>query len=420
MSSWNVFNRVLEGFKKFPLFKLMYRIPWAPYAYHFTLALLGAVIYGFPSRRLTVIGVTGTKGKTTVLELINVILETAGEKTALFSSVRIKLGDASRDNLVGNTQPGRFYFQYFLREAVRRGCKYALLEVTSEGVSLSRHKFTRWSVALITNIAPEHIEAHGSFKNYREAKLKFLEYAARGRAKVFLNGDDERSTYFFEKLRDRDPAAYAVEDLVSFPKRVLGRLPGDFNKENIAGAVAVVRALGVDDEVIETALSSFKGVPGRMEFIQKKPFAVVVDYAHTPDSLEAVYKTLKGEGGRLICVLGSMGGSRDKWKRPKLGEIASEHCSRIILTNEDPVNDDPTQILSEIKSGIQNDKIPMSKVYEIIDREEAIEKAVGFAKNGDTVVITGKGSELYIRVADGRRIDWSDKEVVKKVLAKKK
>ena len=414
MSSWNIFNRVLEGFKKFPLFKLMYRIPWAPYAYHFTLAFLGAVIYGFPSRRLTVIGVTGTKGKTSVLELINAMLEAKGEKTALFSSVRIKLGRASRDNLVGNTQPGRFYFQYFLREAQRRGCKYVLLEVTSEGVRLSRHRFIRWSVALITNIAPEHIESHGSFKNYRETKLKFLEYAARGHAKVFLNGDNEKSTYFFEKLRDRDPAAYAVEDLASFPKKVLGRLPGDFNKENIAGAVVVARALGVDDEVIEEALGSFKGVPGRMEFIQKKPYTVVVDYAHTPESLEAVYKTLKGEGGRLICVFGSAGGGRDKWKRPKLGEIASEHCDRIILTDEDPFDEDPGQILEDIKEGITKD----SKVKTILDREKAIEEAVSFAKSGDTVVITGKGSELCIRVADGKRIDWSDKEVVKKVLAR--
>ena len=160
--------------------------------------------------------------------------------------------------------------------------------MTSEGISLSRHRFIRWNIALITNIAPEHIEAHGSFRNYRETKLKFLEYAARGRAKVFLNGDNEKSTYFFEKLRDREPVAYAVEDITSFPKRILNRLPGDFNKENIAGAVAVARALGVDDEVIEAALGSFKGVPGRMEFIQKKPFTVIVDYAHTPDSLEAV------------------------------------------------------------------------------------------------------------------------------------
>ena len=413
MSSWNVFNRALEGFKRFPLFKLMYRIPWAPYAYHFALAFLGAIIYRFPSRGLTVIGITGTKGKTSVLELINVMLEASGKKTALFSSVRIKLGGTTRDNLVGNTQPGRFYFQYFMREAERRGCKYVLLEVTSEGVRFSRHRFIRWSVALITNIAPEHIESHGSFRNYREEKLKFLEYAVKGNAKVFLNGDNEKSTYFFEKLRNREPSAYSVEDLKVFSKKALNRLPGDFNKENIAAAVIVARTLGVSDETIESALVAFKGIPGRMEFVQKKPFAVVVDYAHTPDSLEAVYKTLKSDsGGRLICVLGSAGGGRDKWKRPKLGEIASEYCSKIILTDEDPFDEDSLQILEDIKEGIAKG----SKVKTILDREKAIKEAVGFAKDGDTVVITGKGSELCIRLANGKRIDWSDKEVVKKAL----
>ncbi len=413
MSSWKVFNLILEGFKKFPLFKWMYRLSWAPFAYHFTLGLIGEVIYLFPSWRLRVIGVTGTKGKSTTLELLNAILEKAGKRTALLSSIRIKLIEDSKINTLGNTQPGRFFIQYFLKQAVKKKCDYALVEVTSQGVHLLRHRFIKWRAAIITNIAPEHIEAHGSFENYRKAKLRFLKYAARRGAPVFINGDDEKSEYFRGVLAKSRPIIYSKADLPNFSNKVFELLPGEFNKENLAAAVEFSRTLGIKEAIIKEAIEDFKGVPGRMEFVQREPFAVVVDYAHTPDSLELVYQTLtqKNRKGGLVCVLGSAGGSRDKWKRPKLGEIASRYCKEIILTDEDPFDEDPAAIIAEIKAGVT---IP--DVSEVLDRKEAIFKAVGIAKPGDTVVVTGKGSEPYLRVAGGKQIPWSDKAIALEAL----
>ena len=215
------------------------------------------------------------------------------------------------------------------------------------------------------------------------------------------------------------------------------------NRQQLGGAQAVLKMFGVSQEVIERAFTKFTGVPGRMEFIQREPFAVVVDYAHTPGSLEAVYQALsavngqvsrlrQGYGGqasvkghayepKLICVLGSCGGGRDKWKRPKFGELAAQYCKEIILTDEDPYDENPDSILEEIESGFSqtlNPKFEILKNYwKILDRREAIKKAIGLAKPGDTVVITGKGSEKSIHVTKGKTIPWSDKAAVTEILA---
>ena len=161
-NSWERVNKILEGFKKFPLFRFLYRISWAPRVYHFFLALAGALIYYFPSRKIKVIGVTGTKGKSTTVELISFFLEKAGYKTAFFSSVHIKIGDEIKNNRFGNSSPGRFFLQYFLRQAVNNSCRYAIVEITSQGAFLFRHRFIAWDGAVFLNIHPEHIEAHGS------------------------------------------------------------------------------------------------------------------------------------------------------------------------------------------------------------------------------------------------------------------
>ncbi len=394
----------------------------AKLVYHFLLALLGDILYGHPSRRLTVIGVTGTKGKSTTLEIINAGLERAGEKTALSSSVRIKIGDKSRVNNSGNTMPGRFFLQSFLNKAVKAGCRYALIEVTSEGARQYRHRFIDFDVAIFTNLNPEHIESHGSFENYREAKLSFFRDVARYSKKspkyFFVNGDDENAARFIEAAGGK-AVTYNKRDIDSY--EVSPVLIGSFNRENAAAAVAVLKAMGISSGFIKETVEKFAGVPGRMEFVRHKPFAVVVDYAHTPDSLQNVYRTLKEEvkPNNLICVLGACGGGRDKWKRPKFGEIASRYCDKIILTNEDPFDENPDAILTEIKSGVSSE-FPKSDVEEIIDRREAINRAVMMAQNGDAVIITGKGSEPYIRVAHGKRIPWSDRKVVEDILEEQK
>jgi UDP-N-acetylmuramoyl-L-alanyl-D-glutamate--2,6-diaminopimelate ligase len=424
-NTWNSANNILEKLKRSPLLKSLYRLSWAPRAYHFSLALLGAVIYRFPSRKIKVIGITGTKGKTTTVELINAILEAAGKRTAVLSSLRTKIVDRSEKNLFGNTMPGRFFIQNFFQEAVKAKCEYAILEVTSQGVALSRHRFIRWRSAAITNLAPEHIESHGSFENYRAAKLAFLKKAAGMKAPVFLNEKNDHYDFFLKALAGKKIIPFSKDEAVNFGA---GNpvLQSDFYRENMALAYKVTRELGISEGVINKALAEFKGVPGRFEFVQSEPFAVVVDYAHTPDSLEAIYKAVRpeevfGRPGRLIAVLGAAGGGRDKWKRPKMGAIAAEYCDVVILTNEDPFDEDPESILDEIEAGlfkIQNSKFKINNTYyKILDRKEAIKKAVALARPGDCVVMTGKGSEPYLRVAGGKKIEWDEKRFALEALA---
>ncbi len=406
-----------EGLKRNPFLKFLYKFPAADKAYHLVLAWLGAVRYGFPSHEVKVIGVTGTKGKTTSVELLAAILEAAGEKTALLSSVRIKTGDKEEKNQRGNSMPGRMYIQHFLRRAANSGCRYAVIEVTSQGAVLSRHRFIRFAAAAITNLAPEHIEAHGSFENYRAAKLKFLRRAALQGAPVFVNTDDAASRYFQDALPPGAVRLYSAKDLPELPANVRQILPGKFNLENIALAAALSRQFGAPEEAIHKALREFGGVPGRAEYIQREPFAVVVDYAHTPDSLRAIYNAVKEHAsGKLICVFGAAGGGRDRWKRPEMGKIAAENCAEIILTDEDPYDEDPGRILADIKSGISNSQLPISKVSEILDRSEAIREALRRARPGDAVVITGKGSEQSIHLAGGKVILWNDREEAEKAL----
>jgi len=409
-SSWTALNTILEGVKKFPPLRALYKLPWVPSVYHYCLAFIGALIYRFPSKKLKVIGVTGTKGKTTTLEFINAGLEMAGRKTALLSSVRIKVDKDSKPNLLGNTQPGRFFAQYFMREAVKKGCEVALLEIGSEGVVRHRHRFIDFDVAAFVNIHPEHIESHGSFEKYREAKLKFFRYVRRSakRNKKFFVNQDDKNADLFVRAAGREEVVLAVKTEIPL------RMSGEFNRENAGLAEAILHSLGVADQIIERAFREFNGVPGRMEYVQREPFAVVVDYAHTPDSLEAVYKSLQPQGGKLICVLGSAGGGRDKWKRPKMGNIASQYCAKIILTDEDPFDEDPAQILEEIKAGIPDEQTQRLEI--ILDRRQAIQRAVSLAKNRDVVIVTGKGSEPYIRISGGEKIPWSDVGVAKEVL----
>lgn len=434
--SWEKLNKLLEWLKNSPSLRLIYKLPGAPSLYHFLLALLGGVIYSFPGSNIFVIGVTGTKGKTTTIELLNAILEAAGKRTAVLSSLRIKIAGESKKNPLGNTLPGRFFTQNFLKNAVKEKCQYALIEVTSQGVLLSRHRFINWNAGVLTNLAPEHIEAHGSFENYREAKLKFLRYVIKKGGKVFINGDDRNSPFFMGALKNSPVLMFSKSDegvlrilpKISPARAAAGSGPpafflSGFNQDNIAAAVAVVKDLGIGELVIEDALRRFSGVPGRMEFIEKGGITAVVDYAHTPDSLEAAHRSLKyylkehrGKG-RLICVFGAAGGGRDKWKRPKMGEIASKYCDQIILTDEDPYDESSAEILAQIKSGIPKN-FPQTAVCEILDRREAIKKAVSLAGDGDVIVVTGKGSEDWIHLGRGKKIPWDEKEVVGEILCR--
>jgi UDP-N-acetylmuramoyl-L-alanyl-D-glutamate--2,6-diaminopimelate ligase len=383
--------------------------------YHFILAFLGALIYGFPSKKLILIGVTGTNGKTTTTEMIASIFEKAGKKIALLNSIRFKIGEKEEINKLRMTMPGRFFIQRFLKKAVKEGCQFAILEVTSEGIKQHRHRFLDFKVAVFTNLAPEHIEAHGSFEKYREAKGKFFQ--ATNEIHV-INVEDKNSDYFL-KFPAKRKITYGLKtgDINLENTKLKLKIPGEFNIYNALAAISVAISQGIDKDFAIKVLEEFKGVPGRMEEVISKPFKVIVDYAFTPNALERVYQTLKNSkfqipNSKMICVLGACGGGRDKWKRPVLGELAAKYCNEVIVTNEDPYDEDPWQIIEQVASGTKG------KARKILDRREAIRTALKLAKEGDIVVITGKGCEPSICVAGGRKIPWDDRKVVREEFQK--
>ncbi|MBU2564426.1 UDP-N-acetylmuramoyl-L-alanyl-D-glutamate--2,6-diaminopimelate ligase [Patescibacteria group bacterium] len=363
--------------------------------YHFLLGFCAAILYGFPGKKLIVIGVTGTKGKSTVVYLTHELLQKAGLSVASISSVEFRIKDKSWNNPLKMTMPGRFKIQKFFKQALDSGCKYMILEVTSEGIKQFRHKFINFNAVAYTNLAKEHLESHHGFENYKKAKGKLFKELKKSNKKdkfLIVNKDDKYSEYYSNLAGKVKKYEYTFENLEL-------KLLGDFNKYNALAGINICIGLGLDKNKLYKDIKNIKGLPGRMELIIKKPFKVFIDYAHTPDSLEAVYKTL-GKG--LICVLGSAGGGRDKWKRPEMGKIADKYCDKIILTNEDPYNEDPKEIIKDVAKGIKKD-------YKIIlDRREAIKKALSYKEK---TIITGKGSEILMCVKD-KKIPWSDKKIV--------
>jgi UDP-N-acetylmuramoyl-L-alanyl-D-glutamate--2,6-diaminopimelate ligase len=420
-------------------------------AYHYCLALLGAIIYKFPGKKLTVIGVTGTKGKSTTTELVNAILEADGHKTALQNTLRFKIGDKEKRNMFKMTMPGRFFMQKFLRQAVDRGCTHAVIEMSSEGAKQFRHKFLFLDALIFTNLAPEHIESHGSYANYFQAKLDIARELIDHKKKKFTHGpvvvanaDDKEGQKFLD-LNIINKIPYSLRNTVAMRADEKGssfqigkivihsKLPGLFNVYNMLGAISYAKFAGIMDEKIKKGLESVEKIRGRMEKIScGQDFDVVVDYAHTPDSLIAAYKTYSpstssGPKHKLICVLGNTGGGRDKWKRAEMGKIADKYCDQIILTNEDPYDEDPLEILKEMEKGMKK------KPHEIIlDRRTAINKAIVLAKEWQTqhqnlvnnknnkiaVLITGKGTDPYIMEANGTKLPWDDASVAREELQK--
>jgi len=407
--------------------------------YHFFLSFAGAFFYGFPSRKLIVIGITGTNGKSTVVDLITGVLEETGGKVCSLSSIRFKVGNREQINDLKMTMPGRFKIQKFLKEAVVSGCRYAVLEVTSEGIKQHRHRFINFQTAIFTNLTPEHIEAHGSFEKYRETKGKLFEATKKIH---ILNLDDENTDYFLrfpaktkigyeikldkkfevrEIVKAENPTATAtgIEFKIKDQNFKVGLL-GFFNIYNCLAAIAFAKSQKISLKICKKALEKVKGIPGRMEEVISKPFKVFVDYAFTPSALEKVYQTIINNfrPKKLICVLGAAGGGRDKWKRPILGELAGKYCDQIIITNEDPYDEDPLQILSQIKSGVISYKLPITN--EILDRREAIKKSLKLTRPGDLIIITGKGCEPWICVAKGKKISWDDRQIVREEFGKLK
>lgn len=395
-------------------------------AYHFALAAIGVLLYRHPSRHTYVIGITGTKGKSSTTEFVNAVLEAAGKKTAVLSTIRFKVGDESRPNKYKMTMPGRFFTQKFLREAVDAECEYAILEMTSEGARFYRHFGVELDALIFTNLSPEHIESHGSFAKYKRAKLRLAQRLAKSNKPVrvsIANIDNEHAPSFLIFPIEKN-IGYSLNDVHILEETMTGSrikwggediaipLPGKFNISNAIAALTLAREIGIPPEEAKKGIESLSLIRGRVERVEAgQPFTVIVDYAHTDDSLRKLYETFPSS--RKIAVLGSTGGGRDSWKRPVLGKIADEYCDEIIITNEDPYDEDPMKIINEVASGV-------TKHTPIIieDRREAIAKALSLAKENDTVLISGKGTDPYIMGPNGTRLPWDDATVAKEELEK--
>jgi len=441
---------IIDYLKKIPFLKKFFNLPFINKTYHFLLAFFGALIYGFPSKKLTVIGVTGTKGKSTVSYLIFKILNLAGFKCGLISTPLLGIGENVWQNKTKQTMLGRWSIQELIKKMVEEGCKYAVIETSSEGILQYRHKFIDYKIAVFTNISPEHIERHGSFSNYRRAKIKLFEKVAKRKDSIGIyNLDDENVIYFLEPNVQfkygytLNPKETGFEDRVSkliravnirlYPnkttfeihnKKFETKLLGMFNVYNFCSAIATALACGIDSLTIQKILPIIDPPPGRFEIIKtNKDFQIIIDYAHEPKSLESIYNAVKiFSPKRLICLLGAQGGGRDKWKREAMGEISAKYCDYIFLTNEDPYDEDPENILNDIEKGIVNvepKEKKFKKYFKIIDRKEAILQAILLAQKNDVVVLTGKGGEAWMCIENNKKIPWNESEIVKEILAQK-
>lgn len=393
--------------------------------YHFVLAYLAALLYGFPSSKITVIAVTGTKGKSSTLEYLNAIAESAGIQTALSSTIRFKIGDVSTPNTRRMTIPGRFFLQKFLSQAVAAKCTIAFIELTSEGARQYRHRALHLDALIFLNLAPEHIESHGSYEAYANAKLELGKQLARSRKRpryMVVNGEDKEASRFL-MLPVENVIPFALHTIpfdtsengghITFDGLpITVRFPGEFSCANALAAATLMFAIGTPSTTIARGIESLTRIPGRAEEIHEgQSFPVIVDYAHTPDSMRALYSAFPSR--RKICVFGSTGGGRDLWKRPVMGSIADEFCEAIILTNEDSYDEEPRSIVESIREGITRHTPEI-----IIDRREAIRRALTIARSSDVVLVTGKGTDPTIQGPRGTSIPWSDAMVVTEELQK--
>lgn len=437
-------------------------------AYHFAMSWLAAVVYRFPSEKLIVIGVTGTVGKTTSTYLIHKMLEGAGYKTGSTSTAVFSDGNAEWLNDKKMTMPGRFMIQKLLADMVKNGCQYAVIESSSEGVRQFRHRFINYDTLLVTGLYPEHIESHGSFDNYKAAKGELFAHLKKCKTKycnnkkqviksetniqkldlirvkkrIIANLDDDYADYFLSFWAEdkfgysrtgqtaKDIAVIDYHDIVSGQQGTsfkVGRdrydlaILGEFNATNTMNAISLGMTEGFALEQIKNGIEKIHGVPGRLERINSgQDFTVIVDYAFEPNAVDKLYDTIgKIPHNKVIHILGATGGGRDSARRPILGKIAGYRAQAVIITNEDPYDEDPELIMDQVLLGAEKaGKKLNSDLFKIPDRREAIAYAISLAQVGDIVLVTGKGSEQAICLANGTMIPWDDRSVVREELGK--
>jgi len=431
--------------------------------YHLAQAMVANVWFGFPasrrravvsasrggpSKKLNVIGITGTNGKTTTVQMTAKILEEAGHKVAMASTINFKINGDEKTNLSHFTTLSAFAVQKFARQAVEAGCEYLVLETSSHSLDQYRVWGINYQTAVITNVTREHLDYHRTMEKYHDAKKILFKMVAKNSGTIIVNLDMEKPDYFLHFDADKkfgyttkshqssdssnqkntDTQIVKAENVelgIDYSKFKIKnseftlKMPGIFNVENALAATCVGLGEGIGLETIKAALEKITGVPGRLDAVANELGAhIIVDYAVTPDSLEKLYAFLastKKPDARIIAVFGSCG-ERDKGKRPLMGEIVSGYADQIILTNEEPYHENPVTIIEDIEKGIKNKKENES-YWKIIDRREAIRKALILAHAEDIVVVTGMGAQESM-VVGNQKIPWNDKQVIKDELAK--
>jgi UDP-N-acetylmuramoyl-L-alanyl-D-glutamate--2,6-diaminopimelate ligase len=386
------------------------------------MAPAAAAINGDPTAALRAIGITGTNGKTTTAFLVRDLLEAAGRRTGLLGTVTAVVGGEERPMV--RTTPEAIDLQRMFAEMRDAADEAVVMEVSSHALALHRADAIHWAVALFTNLTQDHLDFHPTLEDYFAAKRRLFESDPEV---AIVNVDDPygmRLAFEFpDAVRIGIDSMHAQIRATGIQSDASGStfvvdgvtmrspLPGRFNVLNVVGAIAVVRALGVDDATVAAALPNIARVPGRFEPVDEgQPFAVLVDYAHTPDSLESVLLTARPlTAHRLIVVFGA-GGDRDRAKRPVMGAVACEHADVVIVTSDNPRSEDPEAIIGEILHGAG------AGVAVEVDRRAAIERAIGTAQPGDLVVIAGKGHEQGQEFEDGRKIPFDDVTVAREAL----
>ncbi|KKR05187.1 MAG: UDP-N-acetylmuramyl-tripeptide synthetase [Parcubacteria group bacterium GW2011_GWC2_39_14] len=414
--------------------------------YHKYLAVLSAQLYGNPSDKMIVIGVTGTNGKSTTVALIAKTLEAGGYRVGYTSTVGFKVADKEWLNNKKMTMLGRFQLQKLLKQMVEAGCRYAVIETSSQGIVQSRHLGINYDYVVFTNLTPEHIEAHGGFENYKNAKGELFKHLTERPWKkiegkhikktIVANMDDEHSAYFLsfpadKKLTysDHDHSGNIFANNIQVTNTGTSfniglttinlQLLGAFNVYNALVSVTIALEEGIELQKIKQGLEAVPVIPGRMELINEgQDFTVLVDYCPEPYSMRKMYETIVLlKKNKIIHVFGSCGGGRDVARRPILGKLVGEKADIAIVTNEDPYDDNPETIIDQVVAGaVEAGKAVNQNLYKIINRQEAIEKALNLAQIGDLVLVTGKGAEQAMAVAGGKHIPWDDREVIREVL----
>jgi UDP-N-acetylmuramoyl-L-alanyl-D-glutamate--2,6-diaminopimelate ligase len=410
--------------------------------YHLALAKLAAFYYKHPSDKLIVIGVTGTNGKTATVNFVSQFLDRANQENGLASTVNFKVAEKEWLNDKKMTMLGRFQTQELLSDMVRSGCKYAIIETSSQGIEQFRHIGINYDLVIFTNLTPEHIEAHGGFENYRAYKEKLFKHLADSKhkvidnkkiAKIIVSNNDDRETERLRKYKVDEFVTYSVdshstfqaknielEDGVNFDinnNQIKTNFIGKFNVYNVLAAMVAINKLGFKLE--DLAKAKLSGIPGRQEWIDEgQDFKVLIDYAPEPVGLGQLYTTLaKINKNRIIHVIGSCGGGRDKARQPIMGKLAGENADIVIVTNEDPYDDDPMEIINNVASGaVEAGKTENKDLFKIESRTQAIARAIGLARTGDIVLITGKGAEQFICGPEGQMTAHDDRLIAREIL----